>query len=229
MSGDYPKPEIAMGRMYNDEGDVLSAQGFFDRAAQSPGDDFQTLMILAQWQLEQDNAQEAKRFISSAQSSKPDSVEAMLLRGVIEQTLGDSAAAVEWFEKVHLAAPTDFTGRNQLALALAAQADEAAKRRAVQFAEVNFKLFPKNQSAASSLGWIYYLNGQTTAALQVLNEAQRTIGLSSDGFYYVAKMYDNDRKFDEAKQYLANAFKGKVSFALRRDARELAARLGVTP
>lgn len=228
LSDEYPKAAIAMGRMYNDAGDILAAQRYFDQAAQSPGDDFQTLMILGQWQLEQDNPQEAKKFVTAAQSAKPDSVEAMLLRGVVEQTLGDNAAAVEWFEKVHLAAPTDFTGRNQLALALAAQADEEAKRRAVQFAEVNFKLYPENSSSASTLGWIYYLNGQTAAALKVLNDAQRTTGLSSDGYYYVAKMYDNDRKYEEAKQYLQNALKGKVSFALRKDARELATRLGVS-
>lgn len=224
-----PLPAIAMASMYNNQGDVLSAQRYFSDAAQAGADDFRTQMTLAQWELEQDQPQQAKVHADKASAMQPDAVEATLLRGVVDRVLGDHASAVSWFEKAHLQAPTDFTVTNQLALALAGAGDEESKRRAVQFAEVNYKLFSSNDDAASTLGWVYYVSGQTPAALKVLNSAQRTTGLSADGSYYVATMYERDGKTAEAKQYLEKAFQGKLSYPVRRDAKALAAKLGVTP
>ena len=223
----FPLPQIAMGGLYQEAGDAASAQQSFNAAAAS-ADDLKSHLTLAQWYLEQGEAETAKKHADAAGQKDPEALEAMVLRGVIARIRNDRRTAISWFERAHLAAPNNFTVMNQLALALADEPDEESKNRALQFADMNQKLNPKNPDAASTLGWVHYRAGNTAQALRILNEAQTSIGLSSDGNFYVAKMYDNDRKFDKAREYLERASQGKMSYPVRIQAAELARSLNVS-
>ncbi len=78
------------------------------------------------------------------------------------------ADAEKDFEAVILQAPRDFNARNNLALALVEQKDDANKqRRALEYARTNFEETRTNQNlqnrqgdALSTLGWVYFCRGE---------------------------------------------------------------------
>ena len=64
----------------------------------------------------------------------------------------------------------------------------------------------------------------------MLNEVAKAGGLSGDGAYYVAKIYTELDKPEQAQKFLQLALESnKVSFAYRKDAEALMAQLNKLP
>ncbi len=224
-SGKMPAPELTMGQLFQQQDDQANARKYMMQAARNAGNDTNTLLAVAQWMLENEQPQDAQQYAQSAMRADPDSLPAKVMRGVIARMQGDLDTAENVFAAAHVQSPLDFTASNQLALTLVEQFDPEKQRRALQYAQANRRLFPNSSDAASTLGWIQYRLGNSNAAQQELASAVRlagSSGLSADSNYYVAKIYYDIQKFNDAAKHLKDALAGRLSYPLRRDARELA-------
>lgn len=80
---------------------------------------------------------------------------------------GEAAAAIENFQIIVKANPTNAAALNNLANVYFAQKDP----RALETAEAAYKLRPDNAAIADTLGWLLTQTGQTARGLQVLQQA----------------------------------------------------------
>jgi len=222
--------EVALGRLYEQAGDRQNAAKSMGEAAKASPNDLKTQLAVGEWALETNQADLAKQRADAALAIDPKSFNAKLLRGLVARLEKDYRTAKTQFESAHLQEPTNFVCMNQLALTLIELPDQAEKARALQYAQASTQLFPKTADAFSTLGWVSHRLGNNAAALNVLNEVAKAGGLSGDGAYYVAKIYTELDKPEQAQKFLQLALdSNKVSFAYRKDAESLMAQLNKAP
>ncbi len=78
--------------------------------------------------------------------------------GLAARQRKDYAAAEQVLQALTQESPGDAAVRNQLAMALAEQADDAKRRRAIELAELSVRQDPKSADALVTLGIVYYSN-----------------------------------------------------------------------
>jgi len=133
-------------------------------------------------------------------------------------------AAEADFAAVHDLAPANFVASNNLALALCVEKDDLKKSRALQFAEINARQFPKMVEAASTYGWVLYRLGKADEAEQALRTAASSGSLTPDTAYYLAQVFSDHKELarkKEAKAMLMAILKEKRPFSMRPEAEKL--------
>jgi tetratricopeptide (TPR) repeat protein len=210
--------EVLMALLHQEAGDTERAAALMNQAVEANPEDFKTHLAAAQWAMNAQRLDEAARYADAAVTLAPDSIEAKLLRGTIALFSGDYQAAESDLEAVHLYTPANFAAANNLALALCEQNDESKKRRALEYAQINGRQYPKQKEALSTLGWVLYKSGQLDNAESVLREAAAGAGPSGDTAYYLARVLIDRGRGAEAKPLLSTALKTKLSFLYREDA-----------
>jgi Flp pilus assembly protein TadD len=102
------------------------------------------------------------------------------------------------------------------------QDDEAKKRRGLEYAQIDVRVFPDQSEAFSTVGWALYRLGRIDEAEANLRKAATMPRPSPDTFYFLARtMVDRGRK-DEAKMVLqVQALKSPVPFLMRKEAESL--------
>jgi tetratricopeptide (TPR) repeat protein len=165
---------------------------------------------------------EALTHANEAVKLDPKSVDARVIRGVIQRSMKNYKAAEEDFEAVHSQSPGNSVAVNQLALTLVEKPDDDSQSRAVQFAEMNARQNPRNLEAGATLGWIYYKVGRRTDADKVFQAIFQTGTTNSpDTMYYLASYLKDKGNTDEAKRLLNVAVQGDRFFAYRSQAEDL--------
>ena len=141
---------------------------------------------------------------------------------------GKRLPAEENFKAALAQSPSNRSVLNQLALLLAEQAltDENKGRRALEFAQMNARLYPDNSESNITLAWVLYLlrKGQadTQQANQALQKGLRLGNLNADSRYLVAKLLANQSRNTDAKRLLQEALDSKSGiFVHRKDAQTL--------
>lgn len=214
-------PEAILGQFYQRKGDTKTATKWMIAALMAAPKDLRTRLVAAQWSLETDQLKQAEEQAEAALTLDPKSADAQFLRGVVALYSKDYQKASEYFQKVLEDSPSNFPASNNLAVALCEQPDEAAKKKALEYAEMNARQFPNQAEAFSTLGWVYYKLGRLDEAEGALRKAISGGQLSADTAYYIARVsVDRDRK-DEARQLLEQAMKSSAPFQMRSEAKEL--------
>ena len=204
-------PQAALGRFYEQFGDPENAKKWMANALSNYPEDLRTRLVVGQWALETGKLAEAETHATKAKQLSATSLEAMVLRGIVALFKKDYATAEKEFTAAHLMSPDNFAATNNLALALCEQKDDQKKRQAVENATTNFRQYPKNAEAASTLGWTLYKVGNLDQAEQAFRQAAQSGNLSQDTAYYIAQIsYDRGRK-EEAKNLLDAAREGRSS------------------
>lgn len=240
----FPVPEAVMAQYYEQyEGPEADKKGhpktWFDAALLRAPKHLLTRLIVAQWAFEKGNIAFAKEQADAAvkiEESDPTKYAGSnvghMLRGVVALWERRWTDAEKDFEAVILQAPRDFNARNNLALALVEQKDDANKqRRALEYARTNFEETRTNQNlqnrqgdALSTLGWVYFCRGEFEQARQALEEfIKATAGRSNnpDMATYWAHILHHSEKDWEAKELLEKILGTKRPFFMRTDAQEL--------
>jgi tetratricopeptide (TPR) repeat protein len=222
-------PEAALGRFYEQFGDPENAKKWMATALTRYPEDLRTRLAVGQWALETGKLTEAETHATKAKQLSATSLEAMILRGIVALFKKDYATAEKEFTAAKITSPDNFAATNNLALALCEQKDDQKKRQAVENATTNFRQYPKNAEAASTLGWTLYKVGRLDEAEQAFRQAAQSGNLSQDTAYYIAQIsYDRVRK-EEAKNLLDAALKGDRPFSMRPEALALQDKLNKDP
>lgn len=228
IAKEYPTPEVTMGRLYHQSGKEDQAATWMQKAIESAPDSLAARLGVAQWQWETGAFDDAQRNADAALKIKSDSLEALVIAGLVNRFRGDLPAAERHFQTAYLASPGNAMAANQLALVLADQSDEAKRRRAVELAESNAKQFSNNSEVASTLGWIYLQNNRLEDATKVFKAVAVSGRVSPDTAYFLAVLYDRMGNPQDALKALRPALEAKGPFAYRDDAKSLLARLQTT-
>ncbi len=213
-------PAANLAQLYARTGDQANAKKWMVAALTEAPKDFKTRMLAAQWALETSQPAEAEKQAAIAMQLDPKSLDAMILRGVINLFLKNYKAAEMYFEAASLQSPKNFAATNNLALALIEQDNSAKKQRALEYAEKNLQQYPKSSDAASTYGWVCYKFGKLDEAEKALR-ASASGGLGTDTAYFLACVFAERGNSADAKKLLESALKSTLPFRQREEAQAM--------
>ncbi|MBN2022869.1 MAG: tetratricopeptide repeat protein [Pirellulales bacterium] len=224
-------PEAIMAQWYERAKNHAKAGEMMVAALTAQPNDFNTRLAAADWAFNSKDFTQARQQIDIAIKTQPDSIQANLLAGNIAIFQKDFPAAEKYLKTALDAAPSNFATSNNLAVALAEQNDPAKQRLALQYAQINARLYPNDAEPFSTLGRVLFRLGQLGEAEQSLNKAAtiaRNNGkrISPDTGFYIAEVFAATNRKDEAKKILQDALAAATGlFSSREDAEALLERL----
>ena len=115
--------------------------------------------------------------------------------------------------------------RNQLALVLAEQADDAKRRRALELAELSVRQDPNAVDALTTLGTVYYRIKRLDDAAKVLQAVIASGKGNSDAAYVLALVRSDQGHPENAAALLKTALAAPGLFVFRNDAQQWLDRL----
>ena len=213
--------EVAMATMYQVAGDRDKVREWLAKAVEKGATDVTTQLAVANLKLQTNQVEEAAKHVEAARKIDPQNLDAKILGGIISRKQRDFDKARKFLESAHVQSPSNTTVMNHLALALLEIGGEAERRRAVEFAEINFRSNTSSAEAAGTLGWVYYRLGRVNEANNYLAAAIRAKNASPDLYFYVATVYSKMGRGTEATAILDAALKSTNIFFYRKDAEAL--------
>ena len=152
--------------------------------------------------------------------------------GLSARLLTDYKTAETHLAKAHLLAPANGAITNNLALVLLELPEEASRRRAPQFAEINARQNPNNMDIVATLGWVNYrLNRWPeaekafTTVMEYANVVNGSDKTTPEMAYYLAHLAKDQNKIPKAMQLLRDSLNNDLPFAYRKPAEEMLAQL----
>lgn len=220
------RPEIAMAQLFEQTGKRPNAKKLIDLAIERDPNGLATRITAAQWAIEAGDWELARKNIEAIRKIDAKSLEGLLLTGLLARYEKKYAEAEEAFAAAHLQSPSNPLATNQLALVLIEQSDENKRRRALEYAEMVVRQYndvaqPDGREAAVTYAWVLYQLGKTNEALQLLERALQSGGISADSAYRAARMAHDQGQREPARRLLQSAVEGKQNFPSRAEAKKL--------
>jgi tetratricopeptide (TPR) repeat protein len=216
-----------MGELYERKNQRAEATKYMDLAAKNHPKEMNVRLSITDWAVRTNQTDVALAHAEAAVKLDETSLQAKLARGIVARLRGDPKAAERYFELAHLQSPGAFATSNNLALVLIESKDEDKKARAIEFAQMNFQRFPLNGNsqerfeAATTFGWVLYQLGRLNEAEQALQAAAQSGNLSPDAAYYIARIWFEKQKLEEAQKLLETALEPDVPMVHRKAAVQL--------
>jgi Tfp pilus assembly protein PilF len=210
---------VLMARLFTEAGDLKKAAEWMGHAIKAAPGDPRAHLSYASWLFDNGDQEQAKTESESALRLDPSSIDARALRGLIARSMKDYATAERIFQEMHLESPGNFAASDLWAQSLAELPSDAHRRRGLQMAQVNARLYPDSADALTTLGWVAYRLGQIEQAEQHLRSALGTGKGTSETAYYLARVLADRRKDDEVPRLLKMSLDAPGRFAFRAEAR----------
>jgi len=210
-----------LAEFYLQAGDEENAKKWIDYALKKSPRDARVKLVASQMYLQMGNLDDAEKNATAAMQLDPKSVPAMVLSGVVALFRQNYRKAEQDFQLALLEKPGNFEAKNNLALALAEQDDDAKKRSALAYAKENAQLFPQRTEAVSTYGWVLYQAGQVAEADRIMQQLLRSGNFTADTAYYIARIAVDQGRKDQAKQLLEAALGKAKLFSRKPDAEAL--------
>jgi tetratricopeptide (TPR) repeat protein len=222
---DMLPPEAIVAEFYWRTGDQENAQRWMVVALREKPRDIKVRLLATQWAWETGKLVEAERQANAVLQLDPQSLDGLVLRGLIARFQKNYKAAEEYSQRAVLLKPTLFAATNNLALALAEQNSDEKKLRALDYAESNAKQYQKTNQASeafSTYGWVLYKLEKYDDAEKALRAAVSGGSFTPDTAYYLARVMEKrGGHTKDVINLLENALKIPGPFAYRDDAKAL--------
>jgi tetratricopeptide (TPR) repeat protein len=218
---------VTMGWLYTRDRDRDLKKGgeWMEYAVKLAPESVKARIGIASWLLEQGRADEAKAHVEAAAKLDPKSNEVRRLIGLAARQRKDYAAAEQVLQALTQESPGDAGVRNQLAMVLAEQADDAKRRRAIELAELSVRQDPNSADALTTLGIVYYRNKRLDDAFKVLQSVFASGRGNSDGAYVLALVLSDKGHPENVAALLKSALEAQGLFVFRNDAQQWLDRL----
>jgi tetratricopeptide (TPR) repeat protein len=214
--------EVTLAQLYQQSGDVKNAGKWMLEAIKASPRDPKTRLAAAQWSYEIGKLDQAEEQAKAAVQLDPESLNCQLIRGLVALVRKDFKTAQEFYEKAHLQSPSNFEATNNLALALAGQEEETKRRLAMEYAQINARVYPDQAEALSTLGWAYYRLGRLDEAEANLRKASSFARPTPDALYFLARILVERGRKEDAKMILQSpAMKSPAPYLMRKEAETL--------
>ena len=213
------QPEIMLASFYHVAGDKTKAEEWI-KAASKRSKSTLTEVSVAQllWQMGQNK--DAQAHAESAVRAEPSNFDANMIRGMIARMVKDYDTAQRYFERAHLISPSNTQPLRLLALVLIEQKDDAAKKRALEYAEALVRA-GRSIESASTLGWVQYKLGRNTEAERTFSPVFAAGQMNPEVAYFAAHVARDQGRTDVASKLLDFAVSTDQPFAYRDDAEKL--------
>lgn len=233
MDDTVPRPEINMAVLYEEAsrqpGKAAlheNAKKLMSLAVERMPNHLETRLAAAQWGLDSGALDFAEANARAALEMDPNSLPAKIASGVVARYEKDLPRAEEIFAAAHLQSPANFAAANHLALTLIKKPETAEHRRALEFAQINARIYadlrhPTGREAAVTLAWILYNVGREAEAMQYLSAAARAGTLTPESTFYAAKILVGRGSQQSARKLLEKLLKEREAFLHRPDAEQL--------
>jgi tetratricopeptide (TPR) repeat protein len=154
------------------------------------------------------------------------SLPAQIALGVVARHARDYQQAEQILASAHLQSPGNFAAINNLALTLVESPNAAQRQRALEFAQVNARLYGdirqvSGREAAVTLAWALFQVGQQDDALRTLKAAGRAGTLTPESTYYAARILAAQDNPAGARGLLERVLRSRCGFVHREDAEAL--------
>lgn len=231
LDKDLSSPAVTMGSLFAQKEEHKKADEWFKKAVEEAPRDPKAHQARASWLLGQERIDEAKTEADAAAKLDPNSTSIRAVQGTIAMFAKNYPEAEKVFEELNRKNPSDLSFSNQLALALAEQPDSAKQQRAVQYAEMNARQYPRSPATLATLGRVYYRIGRLEDAEKALQASINVSGnrTTSDVLYYLAFVYADRGQLDKVKDVLEKALGAKGAFLFRKEAKEWMDRMASRP
>jgi tetratricopeptide (TPR) repeat protein len=211
-------PELQMGLLWAARADDAKAEEWMKKAVSTHSTDARVHRGYAGWLMDSANFDAARPYLDSAEKIAPTARDTLFLRGLFHRYTKNYPEAEKSFEALYRESPSDIQAIGNLAIVLCESGDPKKMKRGVELAESVVRQTPKAAEAYAVLGWCYFKN-------QRLDEADKTLGQSIQGgqanldtVYYLAKLFNERGKFEEAAKFLKEALAKKGPFVYRPEA-----------
>lgn len=212
---------VVMGSLYEKSGNRDKASEWMKYAVQKSPNDVRTRLGMARWLWQTGQLEEADKNAKQALKLDSQSLDAKIMCGMIARYLRKNDEAEKFFEEASQQSPSNFTARNELVLTLIDSDNADKRRRALELAELNIRVFPKNPKSFASLGWAYYHQDRLTDARRGLARASQLGPIGSETAFYMAKVASDQGRNAEAVRILDKALSYDGPFLYREEARAL--------
>jgi len=167
--------------------------------------------------------EKAQSVAEAIRKKTPDSVNALLLEGLVAKMRGQSKAAEEALTKVLTIDPLNAAAPNLLALLLIDSAKQGDKEKALSYAQLNAQRFANSSQANITLAWVLSKIGKPTEAQAALTRGIQAGNVNADSLYLIAKMLAQQNQKDNAKAFLEQLLQQSSvgTFMYRKDAEAL--------
>lgn len=218
-------PELQMGLLWAGRADDAKAEEWLKKAVSTHPNDARVHRGYAGWLMDGAKFDAAKPYLESAEKIAPTARDTQFLRGLFNRYTKNYPEAEKNFEVLYRESPSDIQAIGNLAIVLSESGDPKKMKRGIELAESVVRQTPKAAEAYAVLGWCYYKN-------QRLDDADKTLGQSIQGgqanldtVYYLAKLFSDRGKIEEAAKFLKEAVAKKGPFVYRPEATALYAEL----
>jgi tetratricopeptide (TPR) repeat protein len=221
---DLLPPEASVAQFYARTDDDENAINWLKTSINKNPRDLKTRLLAAEYSFGKSRLTEAERQSAAALQIDPNSLDALVIRGMVAFYQRNFKLAEDYFQRALLVKPNNFAAKNNLALALVEQKDEDKKQKALDYADTNVRLFGKSQQASeaySTYGWVLYKMERYEDADRMLRQAMSGGTFTADTAYYYARLLAKRGQDKEAIKLLENALGTKGPFANREEAQKL--------
>jgi tetratricopeptide (TPR) repeat protein len=223
LDDSLPHPQVSSALLYDQLGQRDEAAKSFESAVRADKTNLKTLIAYAQWLIQTGDPAKAELVLAQSRKIDPESVDALSLSGVAARMSKKMKPAEDYFVEALRLGPSNSGVINQLALLLVDQPDDAKRKRALDFAQINATLRPDSSEANITLSWVLYKLGRTRDANELFKKGVQMGGLTADSSYLVAQMLVDQNQKDVARQILERALDNSEGtlFIMRADAETL--------
>jgi tetratricopeptide (TPR) repeat protein len=218
--GSLESAPITMGWLYTRDRDLKKAREWLDHAIKIAPESVAARVAMTSWLLEQGRADEALAHAETAARLDPKSNAVKRVLGLTTRARKEFARSEEIFQALAREAPGDAWVRNQLALVLIEQADDAKRRQALQLAELSVRQNSDDPSALATLGTVYYRLKRLEDAEKVLQIVVGSGKGNSDAAYILALVRADRGHAENAPALLKTALSAPGLFILRKEAQQ---------
>jgi Flp pilus assembly protein TadD len=219
------RPELMLATWFNRDGDTDSAHKWIITANEKYPEDVDVTAEYADWMVGRQRFADAKIAIKKIVDAKGETIATKFIKGKIAFAEENYGLAEAHFSELTLKEPGNFELANLWALSLVELGSEQKVKTAVQVAQRNVQVQPKNGVALGILGWIYYKVGDTRQAQTWLNRATQTGVKSAEVSYFIAKILSDQGQKEQAQALVTGALEQKGVFLYRTAAKRLSAEL----
>ncbi len=216
------------GRIYISEKQFDQAEAELRQAMQLNPDSYQSYMLLGQMRLQQNRYDDAVKEIDDLLQKKPDFAPAYLMKAYFNDAAKNTQGAIADYRKsIDLFDDTDpgyGAAANNLAWLLATQGQSLSEARTL--AEKARAIDPNNPHYADTLGWVYYLMGNYTLAVDQLLFSVNQGNHDAQHYYRLGMAYFRKGDTIHAKQTLQTALSINTKFEGADEARKTLEEIG---
>lgn len=218
-------PELQMALLWSSRPDDAKAEEWMKKAVATHAADARVHRGYAGWLMDGAKFDAAKPYLETAEKLAPTARDTIFLRGLFNRYTKNYAEAEKQFEQLYRESPSDIQSIGNLAIVLCESDDAKKKKRGVELGESVVRQTPRAAEAYAVLGWCYYKNSRLDDADRVLGESIKGGQANLDTVYYLAKLFNDRGKIEEAHKLLKEATAKKGPFVYRPEAQTLFAEL----